>query len=203
MGVTLSALVPLLATVGAAPARAAAGTFVTLVVVPALQVLAAAFFGRWAALGVGSVVALLTLTLVVGPAPALTLPAAQRRVALDRPVVATLAAPARAASSHVLADGGKALVFVCLASGEASDLDVALNGAPLRAATTAPAACWRHYDVPLSAWNGSGGPVDVTVSPRAPGGVALTAGYSPTRGERPFIELRVFARDGRLAEIWS
>jgi hypothetical protein len=203
VAVTLSALVPLLATVGASPARTAAGTFVTLVVVPALQALAAAFFGRLAAVAVGGGVALLTLALVVGSPPALSLPDAQRRVPLTVPLDVRLTPPDRTAAARALANGGRAQVFVCLGLGDATDVDVALNGVPLRALAGTATDCWRRYDVSENVWNGSGEPPVLTVTPRVTSGVELVSGYFPTRRERPFVELRVFARDGRLVEIWS
>ena len=202
--VTLSALVPLLATVGVAPARTAAGAFVTLVVVPALQALAAAFFGRWAAVAVGGGVALLTLALVAGPPPEVHLPPSQRLVPLSAPLSARLAPPPAAAAQRVVAEGGRALLFVCLSRGDAADLTVTLADAQLREAPVpgAGAGCWKRFEVPGLILLGGTGPKEVTVAPLNGNAVDLVAGYSPARGERLFLELRVFNRDGRLVEIW-
>ena len=82
-------------------------------------------------------------------------------------------------------------------------MEVALNGVALREApSSASTDCWKRLEVPASLWSGRPGPVEVTVAPRT-SGVELVAGYVPPRAERSFVELRVFARDGRLVEIWS
>ena len=202
--VTLSALVPLLATWQVSSVRAAAGAFVTLVVVPAFQLLANAFFGRVAALTVGGVAALLTLALVVGPPPGVYLPDAQRRVPLTAAVLARLTPPSPSSALRAVTDGGSALVFVCLARGEASDVAIAFNGVSLHAAAgPVTADCWKRYELPFALLNGGVDPIDVSVTPRQASTVELVKGYSPTRGERPFVELRIFARDGRLVEIWA
>ena len=187
--VALSALVPLAVTASAAPARATAGAFATLTVMPALQALVAAFFGTRAALAVGATVALLTMGLVLGPPPALAVPEIQWRAALggsDVLAVSTLAAPRSSAAAEALRNGGRALLYVCLSRGGPDDVEVRLSEVPLaHEGVSSPGECWQTYAVPAATVKSE--PLEATVKARPGASAELVGGFSRRRpgGEAP------------------
>ena len=180
----LSALVPLALTAHVSPARAVAGAFMTLTVVPVMQAMAVAFWGRPAALAVGVLVAALTVALVVGPPPEVALPDTRWRVALDDPAIVahvTLAPPVRSRATQVLTGGGTARLLVCLARGEGADVETKLNGVALRVSESPGGDCWNRYDVPGSILTGSLSAAEVMLAGRRPGAAELVGGYSRRR----------------------
>ena len=235
--IALAALVPLLIGAPAAPARAVAGSFVTLTVAPALALLALAFFGRRAALGLGAALALLTVGLVVGAPPAIALQETRWRLALNGPdvtAVARLMPPRTSSAVRALESGGRVALYVCLERGEPADVEVRVSvTAVTEVAVPVPAECWKQYAVPVGAISAAAPDgLEATVSGRPGGSAELIGGYTRSRVEggqsgggalrladrlvegdlsatapgvqvgRYFVELRFFAVDGRLIEIW-
>jgi hypothetical protein len=166
---SVPAALALALTAGRAPARAAVGIYFLVALVPALQVLAGAFFGRPAALATGAAVAALTIWQVVGPPRALVVQPTQWPAGFTAPEQqygAALFPPPAARAAEALARGGKAVLGVCLGRGNGDDLEVLVRGQRITASKRpAPSYCWLEFSVPAGALPQPPAPLDVLVRP--------------------------------------
>src|SRR4051794_10714780 len=118
-------------TAGRAPLRTLAGLFFLAALVPALQLVAGAFFGWPAALATGIAVAALTLWQTFTPPRPMVVQPTQWPAgftAPDQSYQSTLRPPPGARAAAALQGGGRATLGVCLARGTGEDLEVLFGG---------------------------------------------------------------------------
>lgn len=164
------AVLALLLTASQAPGRTIAGVYFAVLLIPALQVLAGAFFGWPAALGTGALLAALTVWQVSGPPPPLEAEPVQwpfAFTAANQQVKVTLAPPPRSAIARVLAEGGDARLFLCSTKGSTEDWQISFDGRTLPVvARPSTSNCWLQLRVIAETLPPNGSPAEVIVQPR-------------------------------------
>jgi hypothetical protein len=195
---TLATLVvPVVQGAPGASARAGAGAYFLVVLVPAIQLVLWTTLGWRASLLAGGAVALLTLTqAILPPRPLVSQPGRWTAgfTAPEQALRATLAPPPRSVAGRLLASGGTATLFVCRDRGPADDLDVRLEGHPLTVVRARPTewSCWLQLAVPRDFLPSTPSAVEATLRPdreRWTGGgqrTSLAGGYTrpPSQGGR-------------------
>jgi hypothetical protein len=187
--VALSTVLLLLLPSPAGAARAAAGVYFAIVLVPAVQVLLWIFAGWRASLALGVSVALLTGYQTVAPPRALVSQPTQWRVTFggpDEALRSRLNPPPVSRAAALLSAGGSATVNVCLHRGAADDLQISLGGAALTEIKARPGqwSCWLQLAVRPDQIPAPPAPLEIVVRPAggrwAAGGqpAILTGGYT-------------------------
>jgi hypothetical protein len=194
VAVGLLSVVLLLLPAATGAARAAAGLYFAVVLVPAIQVLLWIFGGWRASLAAGVAVALLTGWQAIAPPRTLVTQPTQWKVAFGEPDQALrsrLNPPPGARAAALLASGGSATISVCRTQGPADDLQVSLGGAVLTEVKAEPGrwSCWLQLAVRPEQIPSRPAPVEVVVRPNRQtwenGGPAavLTGGYTRPEAE--------------------
>jgi hypothetical protein len=165
-----------------------AGAFFLLVLIPALQVALAAFFGWRAAVGLGLAAFGLSLRLIFGAPPPLEAQPVTWPAGFDSPdqrLRATLVRPPHSRAAELLSSGASARLFVCRTAGEIEADMLSIAGTTpqlLRAASSVD--CWSQFLVTPSVITPATTTLDVSVQP--PSGQAtavLTGGYTRPRAQ--------------------
>ena len=160
----------LLFAIPATPARALAGLYFALVLVPALQAALWAFWGWRASLALGVTVAALVLAqTALPPRPLVSQPArwSVSLTALDQALHSRLAPPPGSRAPEILAAGGAATLHVCRHQGDPEDLRIEAGGVRLTSVSARPSewSCWLQLAVPSPLLPDPPAPLDVALTP--------------------------------------